>query len=343
MSVMPDRDRIRVVYFGTPTFAVPALRALSADERFDVVLVVTQPDRPAGRGRKLVMPAVKDAALELGPAVYQPERLRSGVARQPLIDSDADVFVVAAYGVIFGPKALAIPRFGCLNLHASLLPAYRGANPINAAIAGRESSTGVTLMRMETGLDTGPMLGASAIDITDVDTTDSLTARLALVGADLATSLIPAWVAGEIAATPQPLGATLTRPMTKADGWLDWSRPAIDLEAQVRAMWPWPRAWTTVLGGDDGAPHVLQVHQAALSGQDEPDTKLPPGTVLAISEGLVVATGLGLLELGTVQEPGGRPIAGSVLLASGRLRQGTVLGSSGAPASLSPLVRPVED
>ena len=342
MSQMPNRARIRVVYFGTPAFAVPALWALAADERFEVVLVVTQPDRPAGRGRKLVMPAVKEAAIEMGRPVYQPERLRTEAARQPLVDADADVFVVAAYGVIFGPKTLAIPRSGCLNLHASLLPAYRGASPIAAAIAEREPSTGVTLMQMETGLDTGPLLGAGAIDILATDTTGSLTLRLAEVGGQLATSLIPNWVAGEIEAIPQPDGATLTRPMTKTDGWLDWSRPAVELEAQIRAMWPWPRTWTTI-GADGDVSRVLQVHQAALRKQDAVYPGHPPGTVIAGSGDLIVATGSGSLELRLIQEPGGRPIAGSALFASGRLLQGTVLGTSGAPDASSPLVGPVED
>lgn len=336
----PDRP-FRVVYCGTPAFAVPALRALAADARFEVVLVMTPPDRPAGRGKKLVMPAVKQAALDLGLPVYQPERLRTQTDRQPLVDADADVFVVAAYGVIFGPKSLAIPRFGCLNLHASILPAYRGANPIAAAIAQREPTTGVTLMRMESGLDTGPIVGTSVIDITDGDTTESLTSRLADVGADLATSLIPDWVAGTLRVTPQPSGATLTRPMIKADGWLDWKRSAVELEAQVRAMWPWPRAWTTVVG-PTGPLRTIQVHRVRtveISDEAGPG----PGTVIETSGKPVVITVSGGLELTLVQQAGGRPQDATILLSSGRLRVGMLLGQSGAPEERAPLVEQVAE
>ena len=329
---------IRVVYCGTPAFAVPALRALAADARFDVGLVVTQPDRAAGRGRKLVMPAVKEAGLDLGLAVYQPERLRTEAARQSLVDADADVFVVAAYGVIFGNKTLAIPGFGCLNLHASILPAYRGANPIAAAIADRAPTTGVTLMKMEAGLDTGPIIGVSKIDIIDGDTTESLTSRLAVASADLATGMIPKWLTGRIEATPQPVGATLTRPMTKADGWLDWKRPAVELEAQVRAMWPWPRAWTTLVGSD-GQTRTIQVHRSrAVEIRDE--GRLESGTVIELDGKPVVIAGYGGLELTLVQEAGGRSQDGSIVLASGRIRVGTLLGQAGTPEERSPLVAP---
>ena len=336
------RDRpIRVVYCGTPAFAVPALRALANDARFKVVLVLTQPDRPAGRGRKLVMPAVGAAALDLGLPVHQPEGLRTEAARQPLVDADADVFVVAAYGVIFGPKTLAIPRFGCLNLHASVLPAYRGANPIAAAIAQREPTTGVTLMRMEAGLDTGPIIGVGSIDITDDDSTETVTANLAGVGAELVVRLIPDWVAGRIDAVPQASGATLTRPMTRADGWLDWSRPAVELQAQVRAMWPWPRGWTTV-PGLDGQIWTMQIHRAGLVTSSFP-FEGPPGTVMDIAGNLLVVAGDGALDLSLIQEPGRGPRSGSILLASGRIAAGTILGHEGAPEGRTPLVMPVKD
>ncbi len=332
-----DSEPIRVVFCGTPEFAVPALRALFADARFDVVLAVTQPDRPAGRGRKLVMPAVKAAALDLGVPVHQPVGLRSEAERLPLVDARAGVFVVAAYGVIFGAKTLAIPRFGCLNLHASILPAYRGASPISAAIAERENRTGVTLMRMERGLDTGPMLGTRSLDIRPDDTTASLTARLAEVGALLAVDLIPGVVTGDVRPVPQAGTATLTRPLVKADGWLDWKRPAAELEAQVRAMWPWPRAWTTA-GADSETDRILQVHRASLV-EGSTDPVGPAGAILVDGHAdVVVATGDGLLRLETVQEAGGRPLAASALRRSSRLEAGEILGGSGAPDRRSPLV-----
>ena len=331
---------IRIVYFGTPEFAVPALRALHADPRFEVVLVVTQPDRPAGRGRKLFGSSVKQSAVLLGLDVYQPERLRTEEQRQPLVECGADVFVVAAYGVIFGPRTLAIPPHGCLNLHASILPAHRGASPISASIAAGETVTGVTLMKMEAGLDTGPMLGVGRLSIEPRDTTASLTQRLAVVAADLATDLIPGWVGGSVPATPQPAGATLTRPLTKADGWLDWRRPAEDLEAHVRAMWPWPRAWTTV-DGPDGSVRTIQVHAASVI--DEPiGANSTPGRVAGLPGSLVVATGAGQLRLETVQEPGGRPVNGAMIRSTGRLSTGTALGQRGAPEAQRPMVTPVD-
>lgn len=327
---------IRIVFCGTPQFAVPALRALDADPRFDVVLVVTQPDRPAGRGRKLVMPAVKAAALELELSIHQPLHLRTEAERLPLVEASADVFVVAAYGVIFGPKTLAIPRHGCLNLHASILPAYRGASPISASIAEREATTGVTLMKMERGLDTGPTYGGRSVDIRPDDTTASLTARLADVGAALAVDLIPGVVAGDVEPVIQSGPATLTRPLVKADGWLDWSRPAVELEARVRAMWPWPRAWTTI-GDPGGASRVLQVHRASVM-RDEEEPLSQPGTVASVGGDLAVTTGDGWLRLDLMQESGGRPVPGAVLLKASRIEVGTILGQNEAPEHLSAMV-----
>src|SRR3954452_24216084 len=175
----------RIVYFGTPEYAVPAFDQLAADERFDVVLVVTQPDRPAGRGHKLTSPPVKKAAEQRGIRVYQPESLRSPDMRMPLVEAKADLFVVAAYGLIFGEKTLAIPSISCVNLHASILPAYRGASPVSAAILEGLSSTGVSLMVMERGLDSGPVIATESISIKPDATTGSLTAELASVGAQL--------------------------------------------------------------------------------------------------------------------------------------------------------------
>lgn len=341
MNASQSPRPIRVVFFGTPDFAVPALRALADDPRFEIVLVVTQPDRPAGRGRKVVMPAVKAAAQELGLVVHQPTRLRVEADRQPLVDARADVFVVAAYGMIFGPKTLAIPRIGCLNLHASILPAYRGASPISAAIAERRPRTGVSLMRMERGLDTGPVLGEQSVAIAPDDTTASLTARLAGIAAALAVDLIPAVVAGAVPPVAQSGPATLTRPLEKADGWLDWHRPALELEALVRAMWPWPRAWTTV-GYPAGDGWVLQIHRAAVIERSEP-SPLAPGTVIATEGGLAVVTGDGALQLDTVQTPGGRPVAGTALTTASRLTLGSQLGQSGGPSDRKPLVAAVND
>jgi methionyl-tRNA formyltransferase len=331
---------LTVVFFGTPAFAVPPLRALAADPRFAVTLVVTQPDRPAGRGRRLEAPPVKGAAEALGLPVYQTGALRTAAERAPLVASDADLFVVAAFGVIFGVKTLAIPRLGCVNVHASLLPAYRGASPIAAALLAGEGRTGVSLMVMARGLDTGPVFAAADLDIEPANTTASLTGRLSELGADLAVRAIPRYAVGELTPRPQGPGATLTRPLVKADGWLDWARPAEELERRVRAMWPWPRAWTTIAG--EAGQAVLQVHAvrvSPLTGAEDP----VPGTVLVDGGALAVATGAGGLVLETAQLPGGRPLPGSALRSGRHLKPGDVLGRVGAPPASVPLVTEVVD
>lgn len=326
---------IRVVYFGTPAYAVPALESIAADLRFDVALVVTQPDRPVGRGRSLQAPAVKIAAESLALPVYQPESLRATDARIPLEDASADLFVVAAYGLIFGAKTLVIPRYGCLNLHASLLPRYRGASPISAAIAEGDERTGVTLMRMDAGMDTGDIVAKREVTIAPDDTTGSLTARLATCGAELAIDAIPRWVDGEITPVPQPQeGASLVRPLVKGDGWLDWSRPAGELERHIRAMQPWPRAWTTL--PDRTTLQVLQALVAPHRGQ-------PPGYVDVSDKFVTVATGEGGLRLLRVQPAGGSMMDASSLLQGRRLRHEDRLGEQGRPERLTPMIVPVGD
>ncbi len=323
-------DRLRVAFFGTPAYAVPSLQALALDARYDVVLAVTQPDRPAGRGRGLHSPPVKIAAEALGIDTYQPESLRSADARLPLIAVDADVFVVAAYGLIFGPKTLAIPRRGCLNLHASLLPAYRGASPVTAAIVSGDQTTGVSLMLMELGLDTGPVVDQVAIPIAPSDTTESLTMKLAEVAATLVVAATEPFARGAL--TPQPQDrahVTKVRPLVKADGWLDWRDPAAQLERRVRAMWSWPRAWTTFRG------EPLQIHAAtALSNS----TVVPAGQVVQTAGALILGTGDGALQLDIVQPAGGKPLPGPVWARGQRIAVGEQMGQEGAPEIPPPLI-----
>jgi methionyl-tRNA formyltransferase len=323
-------DRIRIVFFGTPAYAVPALQALARDPRYDVALAVTQPDRPAGRGRGLQSPAVKTAAETLGVETYQPESLRSAEARAPLAATGADLFVVAAYGLIFGRTTLTIPRYGCLNLHASLLPAYRGASPVTAAIMSGDQATGVSLMVMDTGLDTGPVVDLAATPISPTDTTESLTAKLADVAATLVVASTEPFVRGELIPHPQDASrATKVRPLLKADGWLDWHDPAEHLERRVRAMWPWPRAWTTF------RRQSLQVHSA---------TALPEhggtsvGTVELSRGELIVGTGKGAMLLNIVQPAGGKSLPGSVWARGKRIETGEQLGHEGAPEPSPPLI-----
>jgi methionyl-tRNA formyltransferase len=325
-----DRTPLKVVYFGTPDFAVPALNRLATDSRFSVEMVVTQPDRPAGRGRKLTSPQVKEAAQALAVPVYQPESLRGDEDKRPIKAANADLFVVAAYGKIFGRTILEMPRLGCVNLHASLLPRYRGASPITAAILCGDERTGVTLMKMDVGLDTGPVVERMSIDISQETTTHILTNQLALLAADLAVDALPEYAAGKIEPHPQPLeGASIVRPLVRADGWLNWSQPAASLERRVRAMWPWPRAWTTI----DGQP--LQIHAAHVAMED---TKERPGTVLLTPTQCAVACGSGALVLDLVQPAGGRAMLGAALLAGRRLRGGDQLGLIGAPPPSPPLI-----
>jgi methionyl-tRNA formyltransferase len=333
MEAIPA-EPIRIVYFGTPDYAVPALEALAGDPRVNIALVVSQPDRPAGRGRKLTPPPVKTAALDLGLPVYQPEALRTEADREPIAATSADLFVVAAFGKIFGPKLLSIPPMGSVNLHASILPDYRGASPISAAILEGNFRTGVTLMGMETGLDTGPVVTQRSIDIEPEDTTASLTPRLASLGAELLIDSLDDLIFGRLRPIPQDdREATITRPMVKADGWIDWTLPANSIERQVRAMWDWPRAWTTL----DGDP--IQIHKAKVVEQLD---LAKPGTVSRRTEGAAVSTGSGALLIEIAQAPGGKPIPGEVVLERA-IRSGQLLGASDAPALPEiPLIRSVD-
>jgi methionyl-tRNA formyltransferase len=328
-------EPVRVVFFGTPDYAVPTLEALADDARIRIPLVVSQPDRPAGRGRRITPPAVKVAATELGLPVYQPESLRTEDDRSPIVDASADLFIVAAFGKIFGPKLLALPRMGSINLHASILPDFRGANPIAAAILDGNFRTGVTLMRMDTGLDTGPIAAQRSIDIEQSDTTASLTPRLAQLGAQLLIDSLDELVAGKLPSVRQDDAlATLTRPMVKADGWIDWSDSAADIERQVRAMWDWPRAWTTL------RESPVQIHRAlALPGPSD----IRPGAVTLRHEAVAVGTGDGQLVIEIAQAAGGKPQPGDVVFrqAAG---ESILLGIHGKPAPPAlPLIRPVAD
>ena len=314
---------LRTVYFGSPDFAVPPLGALLADPVFDIRLVVTQ--APKGQS------PVERVARSHNIPVYKPESLRSAEARQPLIETEPDLFIVAAFGLIFRQRTLDIPRFGALNIHPSPLPRYRGASPIMAAVLEGDSETGVCLMAMDTGIDTGAVISFEPVVVASNDTTESLGARLGTVAATQLVRDAPRWVNGALRATPQVGEASLTRTLTKADGQLDWTRPAVELERHVRAMWPWPRAWTTV---DDTG---LQVIAARLASDDV--TGRQPGETIQERKRLIIATGDGALELVTV-EPAGRKIMPASAYLNGRRTPIGRLGS-GEPLGLPPLVTPI--
>jgi methionyl-tRNA formyltransferase len=302
---------------GTPEFAVPALQVLVAQHQ--VVGVVTQPDRRAGRGRKLVAPPVKQVALARGLPVYQPERLTTPEAVDRLAGWQPDVIVVAAFGQLLPAVVLDLPPYGCLNIHGSLLPEYRGAAPIPAAILDGRSVTGVTLMQMDEGLDTGPMLAQAKCAIGASDTTASLTAHLAELGAELLAETLPGWLAGEVAAQPQDDDlATFCQPLRKEDGLLDWRRPAESLDRQIRACDPWPGAYTTWQGTR------LKILQAVPRPDWPVEGEL--GQVLALEEGFGAITGQGLLEIREVQLAGKKPMAAELFARGQRDLVGSLLG-----------------
>jgi len=309
----------RIVFMGTPQFAVPTLQALH--EHHQVVGVVTQPDRPAGRGRNMAPfgSPVKEAALARGLPIFQPETLRTPEAVQRLASWQPDLIVVAAFGQILRRPVLTLPRHGCLNVHASLLPKYRGAAPIPAAILAGDPVTGVTLMRMDEGLDTGPILAQAECPINPDDTTASLTDKLAHRGADLLIETLPGWLSGEVQAQRQDDAlATHCRPLQREDGALDWSRPAVHLDRQVRACVPWPGAYTAWQGQ---MLKVLRAHpRATWPGEGQ------PGQVVSLEAGIGIVTGEGTLELLEVQLAGKKPMAADLFARGQRGLIGGILG-----------------
>ncbi|MGQ0601626.1 MAG: methionyl-tRNA formyltransferase [Anaerolineales bacterium] len=286
----------RIVFMGTPEFAVPSLRALN--EHASVVGVVTQPDRPAGRGQKLIESPVKQCAASYGLPVIQPARLREPEAMAQLTAWRPDVIIVAAFGQILQQAVLALPPHGCLNIHASLLPRWRGAAPIAAAIAAGDAETGITLMQIDVGLDTGPMLAKRAETIRADDITATLTARLALLGAELLIATLPHYLSGAIIPQPQDNSlATYAPQLKKEDGQLDFTRPALELARQVRAFTPWPGAFARWNG------QRLKILRAAVT-----EARGEPGALLTTEAGPAVACGEGALLLLEVQPPGKRPM-----------------------------------
>jgi methionyl-tRNA formyltransferase len=299
--------QLRIVFMGSPEFAVPVLDALA--RRYLLVGVVTQPDRPAGRGQTLVPPAVKAAALRLSVPVMQPVKLSLPEAMAQLQAWAPDLIVVAAFGQILRPAVLDLPRFGCINVHGSLLPRGRGAAPIQASILAGDEVTGITIMKMDPGVDTGPILTQHALPIAPEDTCGTLFAKLAPLGAELLLETLPRYLSGELVPRPQPEeGITYAQMLKKKDGLLDFTKPAIELERRVRAMNPWPGAYFDW----NGAP--LKVHRARLSGE-----KSPGAGFRLITEGRpALGTGEGILILEEVQPAGKKSMPGRAFLTGAR-------------------------
>ena len=329
---------MRVIFAGTPEFARVALEQLLA-AGFTVPLVLSQPDRPAGRGMKLQASPVKQCALEHGIAVAQPRSLRldgkypedAAAAQDALRDARADVMVVAAYGLILPQWVLDLPRRGCLNIHASLLPRWRGAAPIHRAIEAGDAETGVTIMQMDAGLDTGAMLLTQRLPIGPADTTATLHDRLAALGGRLVVEALELAACGGLHAVPQPAeGITYAHKIEKAESAIDWALPAAVIARRIRAFDPFPGASTEAAG------EAIKVWgcemDSGLSAQGK-----PPGQVLAAgADGVAVACGEGALRLTVLQRAGGKRLAAADFLRGFDLQPGMVLGASAARAAVNP-------
>lgn len=313
----------RIAFMGSPDFAVSALAALLECD-VQVVGVVTQPDRPAGRGQNLQPPPVKVFAQTHGLPVHQPERVRKGRLAAWLNEHQVDLAVVAAYGRLLPDDALAAPRLGCVNLHASLLPRWRGASPIHRAIAAGDAQSGVCLMRVVKELDAGPVLARVAVDIEQDDTAATLHDKLAIAGAGLLRNQLGPLLAGRLhPVAQQPEHVTFAPPLRRDEGQVDWHRPASALHRHIRAMAPWPGAWTQRAPGGDRwkvFPDGLEVVHVAGA----------PGTILHIQgQAVIVACGQDALRLASLQRPGKRRMAAADALRGARLGEGERWHSQG--------------
>ena len=313
--------RLKIVFMGTPRVAVPVLSAV-LDAGHDVIGVYTRPDRPAGRGRRPVAPEVKGSALDSGLPVFQPASLRGDEeARRHLAELASDVIIVAAYGLFLPADTLEIPPLRCLNVHPSLLPRHRGPSPVATAVLEGDEATGVTIMRLDEGMDTGPIVAQRETAIGPEETAEVLTARLFQMGADLLVETLPRWARDEVQARPQDEAqATVTMRLSREDGEIDWARPASYIARQVRAYLPWPGTFTHWQG------RLLKVLEASALDLDS-EASLSAGQVVSLdARGVGVATGDGILGLHRVQLEGRRPVSAAELLAGHPEIVGSVLG-----------------
>jgi methionyl-tRNA formyltransferase len=307
----------RIVFFGTPEFAVPAFHALH-ESRHEVALVVTQPDRPKGRGRKMTPPPIKEAALSLGYEIVQPQTIKSNNFAKVISKIDPDILVVIAFGQILTQALLDLPGLGAINIHASLLPKFRGAAPIQWAIINGEQETGVTTMIMDAGMDTGDILLSKKVPIGPDDTSATLHDKLAAEGAALLMETLDKLASQTLTPTPQdPDAASFAPLLTKKDGHIDWSRPARDLENFIRGVNPWPGAFTFC--GD----LRLKIYKSKCL---DDDIEQPPGTVLSYFPGeLRIATGKGSLLVQEIQGASGKCLATKDFLCGCCIEPGAVL------------------
>ena len=319
---MENRKALKIVFMGTPDFAVPALDAL-VRANISVACCVTQPDRAKGRGGRLAMPPVKKYAVEHGIPVLQPDNVRDKACVQALRAFQADFFVVAAFGQILPQGVLDLPRYGCINIHASLLPRFRGAAPIQHALLEGDRETGITIMKMDAGCDTGDILLQERIPITDDDTGGTLFEKLSALGAQMIVKALPDIASGALSGKPQdPALATDAPKLSKEMGTIDWNGKTSGIVRRIRAFDPWPGAATTL------ARKTLKVLSAReeTNVQTEPD--LVPGCVLsATKQGLFVKTGDGVLRILRLKPEGKKAMDVSAFLNGNPLESGTVLGA----------------
>lgn len=287
----------KIVFMGTPEFSVPILEALIRE--YDVVGVVTQPDRPAGRGGKIRFSPIKEVALQHNIPVFQPEVIRKKAAIETLREWDADVYVVAAFGQILPQALLDIPPYGSINVHASILPRWRGASPIHASILAGDEETGVTIMKMDAGLDTGDMMSIGKVPITSDDTAQTLHDKLSALGADLLLETLPRYFSGELKPQPQPeAGVTYAPQIEKEEGLIDWSRSALAIDRLVRGFTPWPGTFTAWNGKQ------LKIH-AGTAGAGSAEI----GQVVERDGKLAIGTGDGLYFPSEVQLEGKKRVS----------------------------------
>jgi methionyl-tRNA formyltransferase len=309
---------LRIVFFGTAELACASLDALARMPAFQVIAVVTQPDKPRGRDLQLQPSAVKATAQRLGIPVLQPKRARAEEFIQEIRELQPDLSIVVAYGQILPQSLLDIPKFGSLNVHTSILPKHRGAAPIQSAILSGDSETGVTIMKMDAGLDTGPILTIRKTPIAETDNSQTLHDRLAQMGAELLVETIPAWTEGRITPQPQPDGATYARKIGKTDGLIQWEEPAIEIWRKLRAFTPWPGAYTFMESG--GKRRLIKVWEAVPSSETG-----PAGQILSASrDGIVVGAGTGSLRVTVLQAEGKKRMAVHDFLTGNPLQGGQV-------------------
>ncbi|MGB6486893.1 MAG: methionyl-tRNA formyltransferase, partial [Steroidobacteraceae bacterium] len=325
---------LRSAVAGTPQFAVPALLSLMGSPH-QLVGVLTQPDRPSGRGRLLTPSPVKAAAVDASIPVVQPATLRSPEDRAQLVAWNPDILVVVAYGLILPKAVLEIPRLGCVNVHASLLPRWRGAAPVERALLAGDTTTGVTIMQMDAGLDTGPILLQRAVAIGPLDTGPDLRAKLAAEGGLLLLEALQGLAVGSLHPSAQPVeGVTYARKLEKREAPIDWSRPAVEVERQVRALQPWPVAETALSDTRTGAADRLLIYAARVAPAGSAAAGLRPGSIVATDgrhqEGYIrVQCGDGALDLLTLQRPGGQRLPAALFTRGPRaLEPSMVLGGA---------------